>query len=356
MSNEAQFSKQGWNKLSHLLFGAAAFQALRASCETGLIDLLGANPEGLTRESVAVDLNISGRWLDILLKAASATGLIIQKDARYNLTEDLKAVVHSSEWMLFKATVAFEQYITYPGIQDFTESLVSGSNIGLRHFSGRGDSLYERLSTNPKLQKTFYDYMRSWSQLGSPVLMRALAEIAPKKMLDVGGGDGINAEIATRQFPELRATILDLPGVIDVSLAKLELAALSDRIDVVGIDILKDDFPVGYDTVLFAHQLVIWTEEENCLLLRKANSSLPIGGRVVIFSSITDNSNDGPFVAAMASIYHACIPVEGGNIYSWAQYEGWLNTCGFGEIRRIKGDGWTPHSAIIATKIHAINE
>jgi hypothetical protein len=258
--------------------------------------------------------------------------------------------------MLFKATVAFEQYITYPGIQDFTESLVSGSNIGLRHFSGRGDSLYERLSTNPKLQKTFYDYMRSWSQLGSPVLMRALAEIAPKKMLDVGGGDGINAEIATRQFPELRATILDLPGVIDVSLAKLELAALSDRIDVVGIDILKDDFPVGYDTVLFAHQLVIWTEEENCLLLRKANSSLPIGGRVVIFSSITDNSNDGPFVAAMASIYHACIPVEGGNIYSWAQYEGWLNTCGFGEIRRIKGDGWTPHSAIIATKIHAINE
>lgn len=350
MINKPPLSKKAWNKLSKLLFGAAAFQALRASCETGLLDLLGASPEGLERESIATELKISGRWLDILLKAAAATGLVTCKDSRYCLSEDLSAVVDSSEWMLFKATVAFEQYITYPGIQDFTESLLTGSNVGLRHFSGQG-SLYERLSTNPELQSIFYDYMQSWSQIGSPVLTKALATIEPRMLLDVGGGDGINAAIATRQFPRLRATVLDLPGVVDVSLARIEAAGLSDRVDIVGIDILADEFPKGFDTVLFAHQLVIWTEEENCRLLQKANSSLPVGGHVVIFSSISDDSGDGPFVAAMAAIYHACIPVEGGDIYSWAQYEEWLKDCGFGEIRRVQGDGWTPHGAIVATKV-----
>jgi hypothetical protein len=82
-----------------------------------------------------------------------------------------------------------------------------------------------------------------------------------------------------------------------------------------------DEFPQGHDAVLFAHQLVIWTEDQNRLLLRKANRALPMGGHVVIFSSMTDDTEDGPFIAAMASIYHTAIPVEGGRIYPWRHYE-----------------------------------
>jgi L-tyrosine C(3)-methyltransferase len=90
---------------------------------------------------------------------------------------------------------------------------------------------------------------------------------------------------------------------------------------------------------------------ENLQLLRKANSVLPVGGHVVIFSSMADDSEDGPFIAAMASLYHAAIPVEGGRIYPWSYYEKWLANAGFGQIRRVATEKWTPHGVIVATKI-----
>ena len=87
------------------------------------------------------------------------------------------------------------------------------------------------------------------------------------------------------------------------------------------------------------------------MLLRKANRALPMGGHVVIFSSMTDDTEDGPFIAAMASIYHTAIPVEGGRIYPWCYYERWLANAGFGDFRRIQSDSWTPHGVIVATKV-----
>ena len=348
---ERQAERPGFDILGRLLFSAAAFQTLRAACETGLLDAL--NKSSLDRLGLTSQIGIRGRWLDTLLTAASAVGLVVRDPTgRYAIAEALRPAVRSAEWDLFKATVAFEHYITYRGIEMFTESLVNETNAGIIRFPGpAGDSLYVRLTGNPKLRDVFYTYMRAWSRIGGPVLWGALAELAPRRLLDIGGGDGVHAIAVISRMPALQATIVDLAEAIDVSRSRIEDQGLAERITVVGADILVDEFPTGHDVVLFAHQLVIWTESENQSLLRKANRALPIGGYVVIFSSMTDDSEDGPFIAAMASIYHTAIPVEGGRIYPWRYYEGWLADAGFGNFRRIRSDSWTPHGVIVASKV-----
>ena len=351
--DERRAQRLGFDALGRLLFGAAAFQTLRAACETGLLDVLRETESGLDRTELTGRIHIRGRWLDTLLTAASAVGLVVRDlNGRYAVTEALRPAVRGGEWELFKATVAFEHYITYRGIEMFTESLVKETNAGIDRFSGNaGDSLYVRLAGDQRLRKVFYTYMRAWSRIGGAVLWKALAELSPSRLLDVGGGDGVHAIASVKRIAGLRATIVDLAEAVDVSRSRIAEEGLAGRIEVVGADMFADEFPPGHDVVLFAHQLVIWTENQNKVLLRKANRALPMGGHVVIFSSMTDDTEDGPFIAAMASIYHAAIPVEGGRIYPWCYYERWLASAGFSDFRRIRSDSWTPHGVLVATKV-----
>lgn len=344
---------QGFDKMGELLFAAAAFQSMRAACETGLLDALHDESGGVPKSRLTELLGIDGRWLDMLMTAACAISLVQRSAAgEYSLPADIAAVVADPEWPLFKAAVGFEQHISYPGIQDFVESLRAQTNVGIRHFPGApNESLYHRLAARPDLQTVFYDYMRSWSRIGGPVLDEALRSIAPKRLLDVGGGDAVNSIALAGALPNLRATVMDIAAVRDIAERRIAEAGLSDRIDVCAQDIFDAPFPPGHDTVLFAHQLVIWTEQENLDLLRKANEALPQGGHVVVFSSMTADSDDGPRIAALASVYHACIPVEGGRIYPWRQYEEWLVAAGFAPRARIASRGWTPHGAIVAQKV-----
>lgn len=350
--DERRAQRPAFDALGRLLFGAAAFQTLRAASETGLLDALAESEQGLERSELANRIGIRGRWFDTLLTAASAAGLVVREPSgRYAVSEVLRPAVRGGEWELFKATVAFEHYITYRGIEMFTESLMKETNAGIDRFPGSaGESLYVRLAGDPRLRDIFYTYMRAWSRIGGPVLWKALVELAPKRLLDIGGGDGVHSIASVSRIAGLRATIVDLVEAVDISRQRIAEAGFSDRIEVVGANILADEFPSGHDVVLFAHQLVIWTEDQNRMLLQKANRVLPMGGRVVIFSSMTDDTEDGPYIAAMASIYHTAIPVEGGRIYPWVHYERCLADAGFGEIRRIRSDNWTPHGVIVATK------
>ncbi len=353
--DERRAERPGFDILGRLLFAAAAFQTLRAACETGLLDALIET--GLDRKELSDRIGIRGRWLDTLLTAAAAAGLVARDPTeRYEVTEALRPAVRSREWELFKATVAFEHHMTYRGIEMFTESLVNETNAGINRFPGNpGDSLYVRLTGDPQLRKVFYTYMRAWSRIGGSVLWKALAELSPHRLLDIGGGDGVHAIASVKSIPGLTATIVDLADAVDVSRLRITDEGLADRIKVVGVDMFADEFPQGHDVVLFAHQLVIWTENQNEVLLRKANRALPMGGHVVIFSSMTEDTEDGPFIAAMASIYHTAIPVEGGRIYPWGHYERWLGGAGFGDFRRVRSDSWTPHGVIVATKLAEVD-
>lgn len=339
--------------LGRLAFAAAAFQTLRAACETRLLEHLLDVPGGLSRDEVGALIGLRGRWLDTLLTAAAATDLIRRDEvAKYRLAEELAPAVRSVEWSLFTATVAFEHDFSYRGISMFTESLQRETNAGIEKFPGEaGDSLYVRYASDPHLRDVFYTYMRAWSRVGGPVLWNTLQTLAPRRMLDIGGGDGVHAIAAVTTIPGLQVTVLDLPENVDVSRARIDEEGLGDRIAVVGGDMFAGAFPSGHDLVLFAHQLVIWTEAQNLELLRRTNAALEVGGTVVIFSSMTDDSQDGPFIAAMASLYHTAIPVEGGRIYPWSAYEEWLRATGFGQIGRIRSDTWTPHGVIVAQKV-----
>jgi ubiquinone/menaquinone biosynthesis C-methylase UbiE len=335
--------------LAWILFGHAAFQYLNAASELGLFELLHEQP-GRSREEVASALGLQERATDILLLGCTALGLTVRRDGAYHVADVVAGLMGTPDWQRFKDTVAFEQYITYEGSADFTESLRANANVGLRRIPGSGRDLYFRLQENPELEAVFFRYMRSWSEIANPHLVRELDLGGVGSLLDCGGGDAVNAIALAKANEHLRVSVLDIPATALIAEKKIAAAGLGDRVSVIAGDMFSGPLPTGFDCILFAHQLVIWTLDENTALLRKAYEALPPGGKVVIFNSMSNDDGDGPVVAALDSVYFAAVPAEGGMIYSWRQHEECLTAAGFTNIERIACPGWTPHGIITATR------
>jgi L-tyrosine C(3)-methyltransferase len=337
--------------LTQILLGHSAFQYLRAGCELGLFETLDRRP-GLTREEIGAALQLQERPLDILLLGATSLHLVDRDpDGRYANGALIRDVMADGYWSLVTATVGFEAYITYSGLADFTESLRTNSNVGVRRFPGTGPTLYHRLTENPELSDVFYRFMRTWSELASRYLVENVDFSTVGRLLDVGGGDGAVSIAVAQAFPNVRATVLELPGVVSLIRQRTEAAGLSDRIEALGADIFDDAYPGGHDAVMFVHQLQIWPLDRDTALLRNAHAALPDGGKVIIMSSMSDDTLTGPLMAALASPFFAGVAGEGGMIYSWARYEECLRAAGFTDIERVHCPGaLTPHGIIVATK------
>ncbi|MDJ0695416.1 methyltransferase [Mastigocoleus sp. MO_188.B34] len=339
----------GINDLNFLLFGHAAFQYLYAGCELGVFQLLSKQPN-LSKSEIGILLKLEPYPIKCLLFGLTALKLIIKTEDTYQNSSIIQKLFADKIWQEFYDIVLFEARIVYVGQVDFVESLRQNKNIGLRQFSGKGTDFYHRLAENPEIEKIFYTYMSSWSRLTNPLLLEKVDFSKFNKIIDVSGGDATNTIAIANKYPHLQISLLEIPNSCPIAQKKIDEHGLTDRIEVHGCDIFVDGFPQKQECFLFIHVLVIWTLEENTLLLRRAYEALKPGGSVIIFNSISSDSEDGPVMSALDSAYFVSLPATGGMIYTWKDHEQCLREAGFTQIERIKCNFWTPHGIIIATK------
>jgi predicted O-methyltransferase YrrM len=344
--NQNQFTRQD---LVGTLFGAAAFQVLNAGSELGLFQLLQNNPD-LTGEEIRSKLELQSRATEILLLATTALRLTTIQDGFYRNADLLDEMFRDGSWEIISDIISFEANIVYEAQADFVESLRSNTNLGLRRFAGEGEDLYHRLAASPELEQLFYRCMRSWSRLSNPILVAKADLSGVHRVLDVGGGDGVNAIALAKANPDVQFTVLDLPGAIAIANKKIADNGLTNRISVYECDIFEDTYPCGHDCVLFANQLVIWSPAQNVELLRKAHAALTDGGTVMVFNVMSSESGDGPLYSALDNAYFATLTAPSSMIYHWGHYEQWLIEAGFSNVERHPGDTWTPHGVISAVK------
>lgn len=342
MSNESPLTADG---LVRILFGSSAFQMLNAGVRLGLFGLLAESPN-TTKNEICERLGIGERPVQILLLGTTSLGLTVCADGRYSNAAVMGELFPGDRWTILEDLVEFEAKVVQPAETDFTESLRQDTNVGLRRIDGVGDDLYHRIASQPDLEALFYRCMRSWSRLSNPVLVEQADLSGVRRVLDVGGGDAVNAIALAKANPGVEFTVLDLPGATDLARERIEQEGLAERIDVRTGDIFASPYPAGHDCVLFANQLVIWSPEQNIDLLRAAYAALPEGGKVLVFSAIANDTGDGPLYAALDNVYFATVPAANSTVYHWGQYEEWMATAGFSDVQRCPGGTWTPHGVV----------
>lgn len=117
-------------------------------------------------------------------------------------------------------------------------------------------------------------------------------------LLDVAGGSGAFSITLCNRYPELAATIIDFPNVIEVARRYVAEAGLNDRIALIGGNALDGEWPGSQDIVLLSYLLSAVRERDIATLIENGFRSLRPGGRLIIHDFMLDDNEQGPALAA----------------------------------------------------------
>ncbi len=294
-----------------IAFSPIIFQATRLLCKTGLlaaVEQKGA--EGATTEEAAEKAGVSVYGARVLLECGLSADLVAWHNDRFVITKLGSFVLRDQ---MTQVNMAFVHDVCYLGMFRLEEAIRDGSPAGLEVF-GQWKTVYEALSQLPQpVRESWLEFDHFYSDAAFPAALHAVLSRAPRTLLDIGGNTGKWAAQCLARSPELRVTILGLPGQIDMAMKNLEARGFIDRVTPCPLDVLDADapFPGPFDVVWMSQFLVCFSEEQVLSILRRAARSVGPGGRVFILDTFWDRQrfdaaaycimNTSPYFTAIAN-------------------------------------------------------
>ena len=260
--------------LFDLVAGFTYSQLLAACVETGLLELLAGEPLDAATIAVRADLPVASA--ERLLRAAAAIGLVEPLGARWMLSAD-GAAFRANRGI---AEMVAHHHLLYADLADPVALLRRGGGGGAlsRHWNyaespGAGD---------PDRVAGYSALMAASQPLVADQVLDACSLRGYRRLLDVGGGEGVFLAAAGDRAPHLDLGLFDLPAVGERARARLGTAGLASRTHIFAGDFLADPLPSGYDLVSLVRVLHDHDDAAAMTLLRAVHAALPPGGALLL--------------------------------------------------------------------------
>ncbi len=289
-------------------FYAALDLAIFSHVATGADDL-----EALTRATGMSALN-AGRLVTVLL----AMGLLERRDGRLvNAPDAARFLVrgeagYAGDWMTFTRADVPKWFDLTRILTDPTPPTLLGMYADLTVESARA----------------YHAATYSIGMGAGKRFCRTVDLSTRRKLLDLGGGSGAYSINAVQRFPQLRAVVLDLPPVIEVTREYLVANAVSDRVEALAGDFTASALPTDCDATVMASNLPIYAPEIIRQVVAKVYASLLPGGEFHLVGEMLDADGGGPLDPALWGMYEAICGTRG-QAHTVAQCVDYLRSAGF---------------------------
>jgi hypothetical protein len=170
------------------------------------------------------------------------------------------------------------------------------------------------------------------------------------RLLDVGGGPGTYSIALVQQFEGLQSTVLDLPGVLEVTREIVQEHGCNDRIELRPGDYLTSAFGSGYDAVLLSGMMHRETGDTCRLLLRKSFDAMQSGGMVVVSDVFFDDDRKSSPPFAIHFALNMMLTSRDGSAHAKTEMVRWLQEVGFAQVAVRDLPPPNPHSLVIGFK------
>jgi predicted O-methyltransferase YrrM len=322
-----------------LLALSRGFMKARIVITAAELDLFTKLEQGLgTVQELCEAEGWNPRGLEILLNALTALGLLTKShDGRYQLERSLTGLLSSEngESVLPMMLHNGRMWQTWSNL---TEIVKTGKNPDKVDIRARSDEDME----------SFIGAMHVVARSTAGKIADSIDLNGFTRLLDAGGGPGTYTMAFLKKAPHLRATLFDLPRVVEMARERLTKEGLMDRVDLVAGDFRTDELPGGHDLVLLSAIIHMNSRAGNRALFEKARRSLDPGGVILIRDYILDETRTHPLAGAIFAV-NMLTATEGGNSYTFAEVKEDLERAGFRDIRLIR-DGERMDQLIFAVK------
>ncbi len=273
-------AKREGEALFDLVAGFVNSQVLHALVELRVLPMLLDAPA--TARAVAGRTNLDPRRAEVLLRAGVALGLLtLKRDGRFALTRRGAAIlgVPGLEAMILHHR-AF-----YRDLEDPAGFFRDGSDTELARFWPYVFGAAQGIE--PEVARTYSDLMADSQALVAEETLRAVRLEGVSHLMDVGGGSGAFLAAVATAYPNLKATLFDLPEVVPAAEERFRRAGLEPRVTVTGGSFREAPLPQGAEAISLVRVLYDHADDTVALLLSRVREALPPGGRVIVSEPMT---------------------------------------------------------------------
>lgn len=306
------------------ILGAGAFLTISAALKLGVFETLSGGP--LTTEEIARRIRADERGTTLMLEAVEALGYVKKRKGHYaNTAMTAKWLVRSSPNCIADGFSSAQGLFERWGYLE--ESIRRGKPSMLT---------WEWLDQDAGRWKEYQQGMIAMARMAADELVSKV-KLAPtaRRLLDVGGGHGLYSIKFCRRYPQLSATVFDLPQALEVAREMIDAEKMSNRVTVKEGDFWTDDLGTGYDVALLFNIIHGFSPEKNTLLFQKVAGVLDTGGQIMIMDQLAGKVT-GPTAKAVTSLQGLNLFNEvGGQTYTSDEITRWLIAAGFTRPRRI---------------------
>ena len=310
--------------LAHSHFGFMISKVLLESTDAGVFEALKDGP--LALEPLAQRLQVDPRALRTLLGVVASLDLLDCDDGQFSLTPLAK------KWLLIDAPESSHAMMLF----DNRVCMDWMRHVGTFLKTGQGLQYHETFTTEE--WRLYQNAMRGAAASTARELARRLK--LPKtamSILDIGGSHGTYSALLCKKYPQLHATILDLPEAVEHAAPLLAEHGLGDRARHQAGNVLTDELGQNrHDFVLMASVAHHLSAAQNQLVAQKAHAALKPGGQYAVLEFLRQDQviRGGDMLGALGDFFFALSSTSG--LYSAGEISGQLIDAGFQAVRTMK--------------------
>lgn len=324
-----------------IAFAPMCYQAIRTMLELGMMQAINdAGDAGITRKELAEKAKISEYGAGVLCEMALGMNVIkLSQDSEAGYADKEKFVIGKIGWMLLeddltKVNFWFTNDICYEGAWKLKESIINGKPEGLKVFGDQWTTVYEALSTLPdKPKKSWFEFDHFYSDIAFPEALPIVFAEKPKTMLDIGGNTGKWSLACCRYNPDVKMTIVDLPGQANVAKKNAAEAGFADRIDFSMGNILDNTtkLPENPDAVWMSQFLDCFSLKQITKILKKVYEAATPETNVFVLEPLWDKQRfeASSYSLQATSLYFTCIANGNSKMYRYEELVNAIGEAGF---------------------------
>ncbi len=292
------------------------------SVKLDLYTPLGSGPKAAGEIASAIQADPAA--LERLLDALVAIGLLKREGMRYtNIPAIAEFLVKTSPFYMGELMLLQdEEWEAWGKLEEV---------IRTGHPPVKGNIFMNR----PEIGEKILRVLDRMAKRVAPSLAERIDLSGCRTFLDVGGGAGTFSIAFCKRYPQLQATLFDLPETLLTTRKNIEKEGLVERIQLIGGNFNQDQIPGTFDTVFLSDILHYQTSEENALLFQKLFSATRPGGKIIVKDMFLNEDPSDPGWNAIFSI-HMMVYSEKGRCFPGSDVRDWLIKAGFQEITEVE--------------------
>jgi len=320
-----------------IAFAPLSFQAARALRDMGILELISdSRKKGITISEISKKLNISLYGVGVLAEMGLGMGAL--KVHPESSEDDLRLTLGKVGFYLLKdemtlVNMDFSQDICYRGAEDLEKSIREGKPAGLPHL-GNWNTVYEGLSQlTDQQKKSWFGFDHFYSDLAFPEALPIVFEKPVGRLFDIGGNTAKWAIACCKYNPDVKVSIIDLPGQTAVAEKNAAAAGFADRIDTQPCNVLDDvtAFPEGANAVWMSQFLDCFSLEQITKILSKIHKAASPETDVYVLEPLWDKQRfeAAAYSLQATSLYFTCIANGNSKMYRFEELKKAIEVAGF---------------------------